>query len=237
MNLCTTKNNSNLITVLDIEANKELHWPLDQVLEQINHNRSNNWSVYNELDWLEGWDEWVATEGYYEIISIPEQCKPKPPTSKMISNLAEKLKGEVMNADGHSFDVTYHLEDETIADRLGFGSISERSDIADGYQSYLCEGFTLEEAISDCAYNNITSDFVICTIGKYTDVDLRELLIMDATIIPCPKCNMNATKREFEASHTGSVNQHTSTDCKHCDYHYCDQDEGLCDICDELLTQ
>ncbi len=48
----------------------------------------------------------------------------------------------------------------------------------------------------------------------------------------CSSCGKQATRRDFEACHTGSVNQHYTLDCLHCGHHECDQDDGMCSICD-----
>jgi len=38
-------------------------WTIDEILEEINRDHSDEWSDYNKSDWLEGWMEWV--EGDY----------------------------------------------------------------------------------------------------------------------------------------------------------------------------
>ncbi|MGR5296940.1 hypothetical protein ACPV5U_19235 [Vibrio mediterranei] len=48
----------------------------------------------------------------------------------------------------------------------------------------------------------------------------------------CPCCGKRATRRDFEAVHSGSVNQHYTLDCSHCGHHECDQEDGMCFICD-----
>ena len=48
----------------------------------------------------------------------------------------------------------------------------------------------------------------------------------------CPACHQVAVRHDFEAYHTGSVNQHYTLDCCHCGHHHCDQDDGCCSICD-----
>ncbi|GMQ49639.1 hypothetical protein [Vibrio sp. 10N] len=52
------------------------------------------------------------------------------------------------------------------------------------------------------------------------------------TNVECPDCGMQATRRDFEACHSGSVNQHYSLDCS-CGYHECDQD--MCSKCEQSL--
>ena len=39
-------------------------WTLDEVIEEINRDRSDLWTPYDETDWKEGWDEWVEGEFY-----------------------------------------------------------------------------------------------------------------------------------------------------------------------------
>jgi len=39
-------------------------WTLDEVLEEINRDRSAHWTDYDETDWKEGWNEWVEGEFY-----------------------------------------------------------------------------------------------------------------------------------------------------------------------------
>ena len=39
-------------------------WTLEQVIDEINRDRSDNWTNYDETDWKEGWDEWVEGEFY-----------------------------------------------------------------------------------------------------------------------------------------------------------------------------
>jgi hypothetical protein len=39
-------------------------WPMSQILEEINRDRSDEWTDYNETDWKEGWAEFVQGEFY-----------------------------------------------------------------------------------------------------------------------------------------------------------------------------
>ena len=47
----------------EIETGRKFVWPLNQILEEINRDHSDNYSAYDETDWLEGWNEWC--EGHY----------------------------------------------------------------------------------------------------------------------------------------------------------------------------
>lgn len=55
--------------ILYIEENEIHEWTIEEILEQINYSRSNEWTDYDESDWEEGWNEWVAHEGYYKLIT------------------------------------------------------------------------------------------------------------------------------------------------------------------------
>ena len=54
------------------EWNEPKEWTIQEILEEINLDRSDEWSNYDKSDWLEGWMEWV--EGDYLRLVYP-----KPP--------------------------------------------------------------------------------------------------------------------------------------------------------------
>ena len=56
------------IKVRDVETRKVLTWTLNQVLEEINRDRSEDWTDYDASDWREGWRDWVQDDGYFELI-------------------------------------------------------------------------------------------------------------------------------------------------------------------------
>tara|TARA_R100001463_G_scaffold41440_1_gene87396 strand:+ start:277 stop:483 length:207 start_codon:yes stop_codon:yes gene_type:complete len=39
-------------------------WTLQEVLDEINRDRSDEWTNYDKTDWKEGWNEWVEGEFY-----------------------------------------------------------------------------------------------------------------------------------------------------------------------------
>ena len=41
-----------------------VQWTLEEVLAEINRDRSSEWVPYDETDWLEGWNEFVEGEFY-----------------------------------------------------------------------------------------------------------------------------------------------------------------------------
>lgn len=60
------------IKVLPVHGQVEevQEWTLEEILEEINRDRSNDWLDYNEDDWREGWYEWVDGEFYSLIEDI-----------------------------------------------------------------------------------------------------------------------------------------------------------------------
>ena len=55
------------ISVKDIETGKVFKWSLTKILREINRDRSENWTDYEESDWREGWREWVEGD-YYTLV-------------------------------------------------------------------------------------------------------------------------------------------------------------------------
>jgi len=48
--------------VQDTQTGKKFVWDLCRVLKEINRDRSEDWTDYNETDWTEGWSQWI--DGY-----------------------------------------------------------------------------------------------------------------------------------------------------------------------------
>lgn len=56
-----------IIKVRNIEDEVIEDWTIDQILNEINRDRSGDWTDYDESDWREGWNEWVEGE-FYSLI-------------------------------------------------------------------------------------------------------------------------------------------------------------------------
>jgi len=50
--------------IQDIETGEILNWTIDEILNEINRDRSHDWSDYNQSDWKQGWLEWVDGNVY-----------------------------------------------------------------------------------------------------------------------------------------------------------------------------
>tara|TARA_B100000963_G_scaffold274357_1_gene242562 strand:+ start:546 stop:716 length:171 start_codon:yes stop_codon:yes gene_type:complete len=50
-----------------LESGETMNWSLDMILEEINRDRSEQWTPYDETDWLDGWSNWVEGE-FYSLI-------------------------------------------------------------------------------------------------------------------------------------------------------------------------
>jgi len=52
------------VRVLDVEKGTSSLWAIEEVLEYINDDRSEDWTNYDENDWEEGWNEWIDDRIY-----------------------------------------------------------------------------------------------------------------------------------------------------------------------------
>ena len=50
--------------VQELGINVSRLWSLPQILEEINRDRSSEWTDYDETDYIEGWCEWGEGEYY-----------------------------------------------------------------------------------------------------------------------------------------------------------------------------
>jgi hypothetical protein len=48
--------------IRDIEYNTTFQMSLEEILQEINRDRSENWQDYDETDWREGLTEWTTWE-------------------------------------------------------------------------------------------------------------------------------------------------------------------------------
>ena len=55
--------------VREVESGKVTTWSMEDVLEEINRDRSAGWEDYDHTDWREGWYEWVEGE-FYTLVSV-----------------------------------------------------------------------------------------------------------------------------------------------------------------------
>jgi hypothetical protein len=55
------------IRVKNNDTKEVMVWTIEQIIEEINRDRSDNWIDYDLSDWNDGWNEWC--EGiYYSIV-------------------------------------------------------------------------------------------------------------------------------------------------------------------------
>jgi len=60
------------VKVKDLETGEIQVWTIEQVLFEINRDRSADWTPYDESDWEEGWREWCEGD-YYTMLEIMEE--------------------------------------------------------------------------------------------------------------------------------------------------------------------
>ena len=58
-----------IFRIFDLETEEILEWDIKKMLQEINRDRSENWTDYNELDWYEGWDEWCEGD-MYKLLTV-----------------------------------------------------------------------------------------------------------------------------------------------------------------------
>ena len=56
-----------IIKVKDLTTQEVYKWTIKDVLEEINRDRSDKWTDYDESDWEEGWDAWCEGDIYTMI--------------------------------------------------------------------------------------------------------------------------------------------------------------------------
>ena len=54
--------------ILHVEDNKIVEWTIEAMLEEINRDRSSEWTDYDENDYFEGWKEWVEDADFYKLL-------------------------------------------------------------------------------------------------------------------------------------------------------------------------
>jgi hypothetical protein len=64
--------NDFVFTVLDLISNEELTWDILDVLDEINRDRSADWTDYTKDDWYDGWNSWCEDDDYV-MLSIEDK--------------------------------------------------------------------------------------------------------------------------------------------------------------------
>jgi len=62
-------------TVLNKETDEELSWDIQDILDEINRDRSGIWFVYTKENWYEGWREWCEDDIYTILVIYDKEDK------------------------------------------------------------------------------------------------------------------------------------------------------------------
>ena len=62
-----------IIKVKCKETGKIMFWTLSDILNEINRDRSSQWTDYNKNDWLDGWNDWIEEDNFYTIYNDKKQ--------------------------------------------------------------------------------------------------------------------------------------------------------------------
>jgi len=52
--------------IKDLLSGATYEWTIRDILNEINRDRSSEWTDYDETDWMEGWNQWVEGE-YFSL--------------------------------------------------------------------------------------------------------------------------------------------------------------------------
>jgi hypothetical protein len=64
--------NDFVFVVFDCYSNEELTWGIEDVLNEINRDRSAKWTNYTKDDWFDGWASWCEDD-VYVMLSIEDK--------------------------------------------------------------------------------------------------------------------------------------------------------------------
>ena len=67
--------NDFVFTVLNKETDEELLWYIEDILDEINRDRSGIWFVYTKDNWFDGWAEWCEDDIYTILIIEDKEDK------------------------------------------------------------------------------------------------------------------------------------------------------------------
>lgn len=87
-----------LYAVKLLEEGETQHWTMADILEEINSTRSEDWTPYDESDWEEGWDFWVACGGIYSKPALLATLIITYGCGSNLQNCYSRVTGESMEA-------------------------------------------------------------------------------------------------------------------------------------------
>ena len=64
--------NDFVFTVLDKHSDEVLTWYIEDVLDEINRDRTADWIDYTKDDWFDGWAEWCEDDDF-NIVQIEDK--------------------------------------------------------------------------------------------------------------------------------------------------------------------
>ena len=64
--------NDFVFTVLNLISSEELTWDILDFLDEINRDRSADWTDYTKDDWFTGWNSWCEDDDYV-MLSIEDK--------------------------------------------------------------------------------------------------------------------------------------------------------------------
>lgn len=67
------KTMSKNVIMMNLESNQLQLWTIREVLSEINRDRSEHWTDYDDSDWKDGWMEWCEGDSYSLICEVGDK--------------------------------------------------------------------------------------------------------------------------------------------------------------------
>ena len=77
--------------VKDIKYGTLHEWTIVDILNEINRDRSEKWTDYNETDWQEGWNEWCEGD-IYTLVEISNSQQQRMYSEEEVIVLLQKYR-------------------------------------------------------------------------------------------------------------------------------------------------
>lgn len=90
-----------------IEDGTITDWNLEDILKEINRDRSDEWIDHDASDWFEGWNEWIDGQ-YYLMVSFEQFMEREDFESWTADELFNYLQGMCIISEDEEFEDWKH---------------------------------------------------------------------------------------------------------------------------------
>lgn len=145
------------IPIKDLESGEIRYWTIEEILDEINRDRSETWTDYNESDWEEGWDAWIEGDFYTRFIE-PSELREGLNLPKRKPKTEDDYAMEIMENIMAAFP---DLDSEWLENKPGYLKISLDSTDPNFlyYIRFENNGFTVETIMLDGTGTETSVDY------------------------------------------------------------------------------